>query len=162
MPLKKAHIQSLNLFFAKAALTIDAMQRFLEKPEWDEMQISGMASSLSDVYKSIEKILRTLIIDAAPQGTRFVRDDQWHKNLLLRSKVLGLILDGIENTLNGWLAFRHAQIHGYGIDMKEYRLRKNIPDAIRSFAAFKRHILNLYPELSSIAPNAGTSNSERG
>lgn len=46
MPLKNTHIQSLKLFFAKAALTMQTMERFLEKTEWDEMQLPGMASSL--------------------------------------------------------------------------------------------------------------------
>ncbi|MDR1580711.1 MAG: hypothetical protein LBS35_10175, partial [Synergistaceae bacterium] len=59
----------------------------------------------------------------------------------------GLLPSDIEPALQEMRRFRHLLIHGYGIEMDEAELRKNIPDAIRAYVKVENHITDLFCEL---------------
>ena len=69
----------------------------------------------------IERILRYLL------EKRFVnipKSPAWHKELLLNAKNESLITPQQFDSLMNLLLFRHLQIHGYGHNLNETRLKE--------------------------------------
>jgi len=101
---------------------------------------------LGDLYMSVENILRLLIEDVYKE--KIAKDDSWHKRLVKVGNEKGLLPSDIEPTLDGMRRFRHRLTHGYGIEMDEALLRKNIPEAIRAYEKMEAHAKSLFPELA--------------
>jgi uncharacterized protein YutE (UPF0331/DUF86 family) len=100
---------------------------------------------LGDIYMSIERILRLFIENV--YGEKIVKDESWHKRLIYSAGQKGLLPGEIESTLQEMRRFRHLLTHGYGVEMDEEELRKNIPEAIKAYFAVESHIVKIFPEL---------------
>jgi uncharacterized protein YutE (UPF0331/DUF86 family) len=112
---------------------------------WSLPICAGIGVLLGDLYMSVERILRLFL--ESVYGEKIVKDEAWHKRLIEAGYGKNLLPLGIESTLQGMRDFRHLLTHGYGIDMDENELRKNIPDAIRAYRDVEAHIVRLFPEL---------------
>jgi hypothetical protein len=69
-------------------------------------------------------------------GVILQKDENWHKNLLMKSRENGIISDPQFEGLLELLLFRHMHMHGYGFLLDETRLRKlaaPVPDLCKGF-----------------------------
>jgi len=134
--------------FEKSRRTVSELQATLQDipAPWSLTICAGAGMLLGDLYMSVENILRLLIEDVYKE--KIAKDDSWHKRLVKVGNEKGLLPSDIEPTLDGMRRFRHRLTHGYGIEMDEALLRKNIPEAIRAYEKMEAHAKSLFPELA--------------
>lgn|GEM_PF-2178926 len=146
--LTESHKKSLCIVFEKSRRTVSELQATLQDipAPWSLTICAGAGMLLGDLYMSVENILRLLIEDVYKE--KIAKDDSWHKRLVKVGNEKGLLPSDIEPTLDGMRRFRHRLTHGYGIEMDEALLRKNIPEAIRAYEKMEAHAKSLFPELA--------------
>lgn len=136
--MKQSYKDALSALLRKNRDTVEALERALELKIWNELEKMGAGLLLSDVYQGVEQILVFFV--EKEFGEKIVKNESWHDNLLRRSKELGLYPEDIHRSLRGMLRYRHAQRHGYGIELDSERIRENAPDAIKTYRMFEAHI----------------------
>ncbi|MDR3331553.1 MAG: hypothetical protein LBT08_02895 [Synergistaceae bacterium] len=145
--LKESHRLALWNIFDKSRQTISEIEAVLGDTQspWRLSVCAGVGTLLGNLYMSIERILRLFIENV--YGERIVKDDSWHRRLIEAGNIKGLLPQEMEPTLQGMRRFRHLLTHGYGIDMDEEELRKNIPEAIDAYLEIEKHLMRLFSEL---------------
>lgn len=113
--------------------TVGMIEELTEKTDLSKYEVIALGTLLQNIYTAIEGIIRYQLQDT---GVRFQKDENWHKNLLMKSRENGIISDTQFEGLLELLLFRHMHIHGYGFMLDEKRLRElaaPAPDLCRSF-----------------------------
>jgi uncharacterized protein YutE (UPF0331/DUF86 family) len=110
----------------------------LKKDVWSIMETGGMGSALGDIYKVVEHSLKNIIEETTRR--KIPKDANWHQKLLEEATREGLIPDEIRKIIRGMLGYRHLDVHGYSMDVREDLIRKNAPEAIMAFYDFVGHL----------------------
>jgi uncharacterized protein YutE (UPF0331/DUF86 family) len=97
---------------------IDAL---LQKEKLSEYEVIALGKLLQDVYMGIERILRYQL---AMRNITIAKGPNWHKDLLLKAQTEAVITEQQFTEFRNLLLFRHLQIHGYGFNLDEARLRE--------------------------------------
>jgi uncharacterized protein YutE (UPF0331/DUF86 family) len=103
------------------------------KTDLSKYEVIALGTLLQNIYTGIEGVIRYQLqnMDVILQ-----KDENWHKNLLLKAREHGIISDATFEGLLELLLFRHMHIHGYGFMLDEKRLRAlaaPVPDLCRGF-----------------------------
>ena len=113
--------------------TVDMIQDLLNKKNLSNYETIALGKLLQDVYTGIERILRNKL---ESQGIKVIKNESWHKELLLAAKNNSIITQQQFEKLRKLLVYRHMQIHGYGYMLEEQRLRElaiSIPICLQRF-----------------------------
>ena len=113
--------------------TVTMIEHLLEKTYLSEYEIIALGTLLQNIYTGIEGILRYQLQNT---GLKLQKDENWHKNLLMKSRENGIISDAQFEGLLELLLFRHMHMHGYGFMLDETRLRElaaPVPDLCKDF-----------------------------
>jgi len=113
--------------------TVVMIENLTEKTDLSKYEVIALGTLLQNIYTGIEGIIRYQLQNA---GVRFQKDENWHKNLLMKSRENGLITDAQFEGFLELLLFRHMHMHGYGFMLDETRLRKlaaPVPDLCSGF-----------------------------
>jgi hypothetical protein len=145
MTVRQPYRECFTNHVEKTSESIFEARKLLEKHQWSRVEMTAMGAFLVDIYKGIESILRLLIEKI--YGEKIMKSESWHKDLLARARVLDLIPDGIDRTIDGMRQYRHLQTHGYSIDLDEAQLRANCPEAIEAFYIYIDHVRKRIPGL---------------
>jgi len=127
------HLRNLNI-------TIDVLNRGIQKNEWNEHESAGMGAYLANVYSGYENIFKTLLNS---DGIKIPKSEQWHINLLHMANSSGLVPWEMSETLKGMLSFRHVQVHGYSHTFQEKELRHSSLETVKSHPVFEKHIRDI-------------------
>ncbi len=114
----------------KTGVMIDHL---IEKTDLSKYEVIAFGTILQNIYTGIEGILRYQLQN---MGVKVQKDENWHKNLLMKSRENGIISDAQFEGLLELLLFRHMHMHGYGFMLDETRLRKlaaPVPDLCKGF-----------------------------
>jgi uncharacterized protein YutE (UPF0331/DUF86 family) len=117
--------------------TLRLMQSFLEKEKWNEAETAGMGTFLGNLYTGYENIFRSFLEE---KGISITKGERWHIDLLGKATEENFVPLEMQKTLQGMLAYRHLQIHGYGYMLQEELIRENSAQAIKTFSIFEEHI----------------------
>ena len=101
--------------------TVTMIEHLLEKTYLSEYEVIALGTLLQNIYTGIEGILRYQLQNT---GLKLQKDENWHKNLLMKSRENGIISDMQFEGFLELLLFRHMHMHGYGFMLDETRLRK--------------------------------------
>ena len=101
--------------------TVTMIEHLLEKTYLSEYEVIALGTLLQNIYTGIEGILRYQLQNT---GLKLQKDENWHKNLLMKSRENGIISDVQFEGFLELLLFRHMHMHGYGFMLDETRLRK--------------------------------------
>ena len=119
--------------------TIAILRENLAVPSpWIPQYLTSSGAYLGDIYKAVEKTLRTLVEEI--EGKRLPKNDRWHQSLLEKGYEYGLIPEEHNKTIREMLGFRHVIVHGYSVKLNEENIRKGAPEAIDAFYGFVDHI----------------------
>ena len=113
--------------------TVIMIEHLTGKEALSEYEVIALGTLLQNIYTGIEGIMRYRLQN---MGVRLQKDENWHKNLLMKSRGNGIISDAQFEGLLELLLFRHMHMHGYGFMLDETRLRElaaPVPDLCRSF-----------------------------
>jgi uncharacterized protein YutE (UPF0331/DUF86 family) len=145
--LKASHKTALWSIFDKSEQTINELETAMNEmtSPWRLSLRAGIGTLWGNLYMSVERILRLFIENVYDE--KIGKDEAWHKKLIQAGYAKNLLPFGIDETLHGMRGFRHLLTHGYGVEMDEEELRKNIPDAINAYKKVVQHLLCLFPEL---------------
>mgnify|MGYP001577900915 FL=1 len=97
------------------------------------IELAAMATFLHNIYNGIENILKQTL---KAKDVEISKSPEWHKDLLNLSVSLGVISEGLSNSLYEYLTFRHFFIYAYGFMLEEAQLEdlaNNIPDVWSQF-----------------------------
>ena len=112
-------------FFRKERENIEnalgMIEDLLGRPALSQYEVIALGTLLQNVYTGIESILRWQLTN---RGTQVRRTESWHKELLTRSRQVGLVSEPHVEWLTELLLYRHMHIHGYGHMLDEVRLRE--------------------------------------
>lgn len=100
--------------------TATMIQTLLLKEVLSEYEIIALGKLLQDIYMGIERILRYQL---EARNIKIPKSENWHKDLLLKAREETLITERQFAEFRNLLVFRHLQIHGYGFNLDEARLR---------------------------------------
>jgi len=103
--------------------------QLIEKKKLSDFETIALGKLLQDIYMGIERIMRSLL---ESRGIKIQKTEQWHKELLLKALEESIVSKEQFEPLRNLLLFRHLQVHGYGHDLDETRLRQ-LAEPIRSF-----------------------------
>ena len=101
--------------------TVIMIEHLTEKTDLSKYEVIALGTLLQNIYTGIESILRYQLQNT---GIRVQKDENWHKNLLVKSRENGMISDAQFEGLLELLLFRHMHMHGYGFMLDETRLRE--------------------------------------
>lgn len=101
--------------------TVIMIEHLMEKIDLSKYEVIALGTLLQNIYTGIESIIRYQLQNT---GIRFLKDENWHKNLLMKSRETGIITDAQFKGLLELLLFRHMHMHGYGFMLDETRLRE--------------------------------------
>lgn len=113
--------------------TIAMIEDLLARTELSKYEVIALGTLLQNVYNGIEGIFRYQLQKA---GLKLKKDENWHKDLLIKSNEKGFISDSQLEGFLELLLFRHMHIHGYGFMLDEKRLRElatPVPSLCQSF-----------------------------
>ncbi|MBW1901694.1 MAG: hypothetical protein JRJ20_08660 [Deltaproteobacteria bacterium] len=113
--------------------TVLMIEHLLEKTDLSKYEVIALGTLLQDIYSGIEAIIRYQLQNT---GVRLQKDENWHKNLLMKSRENGIVSDAQFEGLLELLLFRHMHMHGYGFMLDETRLRElaaPVPDLCKDF-----------------------------
>ena len=105
---------------------------------WPHQYLTSSGAYLGDIYKVVEKTLRTLVEEI--EAKKLPKNERWHQTLLEKSYEYCLIPEENYKTLRGMLRYRHLYVHGYAVKLDEEIIRQRAPEAIEAFYAFVNHI----------------------
>ena len=109
------------------------IEHLTEKTDLSKYEVIALGTLLQNIYAGIEGIIRYKLQN---MGIRLQKDENWHKNLLMKSREHGIISDAQFEGLLELLLFRHMHMHGYGFMLDETRLRElaaPLPDLCEGF-----------------------------
>ena len=101
--------------------TVIMIEHLTEKIYLSKYEVIAFGTLLQNIYAGIEGIIRYRLQN---MGVILQKDENWHKNLLMKSRENGIISDAQFEGLLELLLFRHMHIHGYGFMLDETRLRE--------------------------------------
>ncbi len=101
--------------------TVIMIEHLTGKTALSEYEVIALGTLLQNIYTGIEGIMRYQLQN---MGVRLQKDENWHKNLLMKSRGNGIISDAQFEGLLELLLFRHMHMHGYGFMLDETRLRE--------------------------------------
>ena len=113
--------------------TVIMIENLTEKTDLSKYEVIALGTLLQNIYTGIEGIVRYQLQNA---GVRLQKDENWHKNLLMKSRESGLISDAQFEGFLELLLFRHMHMHGYGFMLDETRHRElaaPVPDLCMGF-----------------------------
>ncbi len=113
--------------------TVLMIEHLLEKTDLSKYEVIALGTLLQDIYTGIEAIIRYQLQNT---GVKVQKDENWHKNLLMKSRENGIISDAQFEGLLELLLFRHMHMHGYGFMLDETLLRELAapePELCKSF-----------------------------
>ncbi|MEA3486808.1 MAG: hypothetical protein U9R20_04040 [Thermodesulfobacteriota bacterium] len=113
--------------------SVTMIEHLLEKTDLSKYEVIALGTLLQNIYTGIEGILRYKLQNT---GLKLQKDENWHKNLLMKSRENGIISDVQFEGFLELLLFRHMHMHGYGFMLDEMRLRKlaaPVPDLCKGF-----------------------------
>lgn len=113
--------------------TVIMIENLTGKTDLSKYEVIALGTLLQNIYTGIEGIIRYQLQNA---GVRIQKDENWHKNLLMKSRENGLISDSQFEGFLELLLFRHMHMHGYGFMLDETRLRElaaPVPDLCKGF-----------------------------
>ncbi|NQU15493.1 MAG: hypothetical protein HQ561_15175 [Desulfobacteraceae bacterium] len=113
--------------------TVTMIEDLSAKTELSEYEVIALGTLLQNVYTGIEGILRYQLQN---RGVKLQKDENWHKDLLIKSRERGFVSDEQFEGFLELLLFRHMHIHGYGFMLDEKRLRQlaaPVPSLCQSF-----------------------------
>lgn len=96
--------------------TVMMIENLTEKTDLSKYEVIALGTLLQNIYTGIEGTIRYQLQN---MGVRLQKDENWHKNLLMKSREHGIISDAQFEGLLELLLFRHMHMHGYGF-MLEY------------------------------------------
>ena len=100
--------------------TIAMIEDLTAKTELSEYEVIALGTLLQNVYMGIEGILRYQLQN---RGVKLQKDENWHKDLLIKSRKNKFISNEQFEGFLELLLFRHMHVHGYGFMLDEKRLR---------------------------------------
>jgi len=109
------------------------IEHLTEKTDLSKYEVIALGTLLQNIYTGIEGILRYQLQNT---GLRLQKDENWHKNLLMKSRESSIISNAQFEALLELLLFRHMHMHGYGFMLDETRLRElaaPVPDLCKDF-----------------------------
>jgi len=101
--------------------TVAMIEDLSAKTELSEYEVIALGTLLQNVYNGVEGILRYQLQKA---GLKLQKDENWHKDLLIKSRERDFVSDAQFEGFLELLLFRHMHIHGYGFMLDEKRLRQ--------------------------------------
>ncbi|MBN2376698.1 MAG: hypothetical protein JXD22_09865 [Sedimentisphaerales bacterium] len=101
--------------------TITLIEELAGKDNLSGFEVIALGKLLQDIYMSIERILR---FQLEKQGIKTDKSSSWHKDLLIKASSESLVSKEQYDFFGELLLFRHLQIHGYGQNLDEVRLRQ--------------------------------------
>ena len=101
--------------------TVIMIEHLTEKTDLSKYEVIALGTLLQNIYTGIEGIIRYQLQN---MGVRLHKDENWHKNLLMKSRENGIISNAQFEALLELLLFRHMHMHGYGFMLDETRLRE--------------------------------------
>ena len=101
--------------------TIAMIEDLTAKTELSEYEVIALGTLLQNVYMGIEGILRYQLQNS---GIKLQKDENWHKDLLIKSRKNNFISNEQFEGFLELLLFRHMHVHGYGFMLDEKRLRQ--------------------------------------
>jgi len=113
--------------------TVAMIEDLSSKTDLSKYEVIALGTLLQNVYRGIEGILRYQLQN---RGVKLQKDENWHKDLLIKSRESGFVSDAQFEGLLELLLFRHMHIHGYGFMLDEKRLRQlaaPVPSLCQSF-----------------------------
>ncbi len=113
--------------------TVRMIEHLTEKTDLSKYEVIAFGTLLQNIYTGIEAIIRYQLQNI---GVSLQKDENWHKNLLMKSRENGIISDAQFEGFLELLLFRHMHIHGYGFMLNEKRLRElaaPVPDLCKGF-----------------------------
>lgn len=113
--------------------TVIMIENLTGKTDLSKYEIIALGTLLQNTYTGIEGIIRYQLQNA---GVRIQKDENWHKNLLMKSRENDLISDAQFEGFLELLLFRHMHMHGYGFMLDETRLRElaaPVPELCKGF-----------------------------
>lgn len=113
--------------------TVAMIEDLSSKTDLSKYEVIALGTLLQNVYGGIEGILRYQLQN---RGVKLRKDENWHKDLLIKSRQRGFVSDAQFEGLLELLLFRHMHIHGYGFMLDEKRLRQlaaPVPSLTQSF-----------------------------
>ncbi|MBC8420006.1 MAG: hypothetical protein H8E10_15575 [Desulfobacterales bacterium] len=113
--------------------TVAMIEDLSSKTDLSKYEVIALGTLLQNLYTGIEGILRYQLQN---RGVKLQKDENWHKDLLIKSRERGLVSDAQFEGLLELLLFRHMHIHGYGFMLNEKRLRQlaaPVPSLCQSF-----------------------------
>jgi len=113
--------------------TVTVIEDLSAKTELSKYEVIALGTFLQNVYTGIEGILRYQLQN---RGVKLQKDENWHKDLLIKSRERGFVSDEQFEGFLELLLFRHMHIHGYGFMLDEKRLRQlvaPVPSLCQSF-----------------------------
>jgi len=109
------------------------IEHLMGKTDLSKYEVIALGTLLQNTYTGIEGILRYQLQNT---GLRLQKNENWHKNLLMKSRENGIISNAQFEALLELLLFRHMHMHGYGFMLDETRLRElaaPVPDLCKGF-----------------------------
>ena len=113
--------------------TITLIEELAGKDNLSGFEVIALGKLLQDIYMGIERILR---FQLEKQGIKTDKSSSWHKDLLIKACSESLVSEEQYDFFGELLLFRHLQIHGYGHNLDEIRLRhlaEPVGDICRDF-----------------------------
>jgi hypothetical protein len=101
--------------------TIAMIEDLTAKTELSEYEVIALGTLLQNVYMGVEGILRYQLQNS---GVKLQKDENWHKDLLIKSRKNNFISNEQFEGFLELLLFRHMHVHGYGFMLDEKRLRQ--------------------------------------
>lgn len=84
--------------------TIDLLNKALGREEITQIEPAAIGAFIQDIYNGIENILKIILVS---RDIRIIKDERWHKELLLTSINEDIIPKDQLDNLSDYLGFRH-------------------------------------------------------
>jgi len=113
--------------------TMIMIENLTKKSNLSKYEVIALGTLLQNIYTGIEGVIRYQLQN---MGVRLQKNENWHKNLLMKSRENAIISDAQFEGLLELLLFRHMHMHGYGFMLDETRLRElaaPVPDLCKDF-----------------------------
>lgn len=114
-------------------ITLVNLKETLMRSNKNVVVLSAIATFIHNIYNGIENIVKQIF---KIKRLTFPKSEYWHKELVQKSVLHGIISASLAHRLYDFLTFRHYFVHGYGYMLEEDELKKlgeNIPDVWNTF-----------------------------
>ncbi|MDR2883834.1 MAG: hypothetical protein LBV09_01855 [Deferribacteraceae bacterium] len=108
----------------KITIEVDSLLSRIDKPEWDNVDIAGVAALIASIYSGYESIFRNLC------KNKIQKHERWHTELLDNAITEGFVPHELEAILRDMLYFRHIQRNYYGHELKEPNVRQKANEVV--------------------------------